>query len=310
MRRRQCARIGDVDGDAIPDLAVASGAGMQTTVRIYSGASRFTAQIAVLHPFAGAMTGATVALGDLNGDGRDEIITGSAGGPPRVAVFDGETHHRLADFEPSATSSRGGVSVATGIIEEGGRTSLVTGSGSGGPPTVHVYDFDLFGNDQGVFPDVRRHLTPIDVANFGGADPRYTGGVAVVTANPYAPSGGFSNIVVTPRSGDGNPRIFTIHQADMMGKVDVAASGVMRPHDYQPGARRVATPAWPILGVGPHAPIDVSPLSTWTGAQLLTIPRAGGHLAVWSAVNVPGTIRYTWHLTPLGTQSGTGVAGI
>ena len=301
--------IGDVDGDAIPDLAVASGAGMSTTVRVYSGASGYTAKIAAVHPFAGTTTGASVALGDLNGDGRDEIVAGSgAGGPARVAIFDGETRVRLADFLPQ--SSRGGVSVATGIVEEGGRTSLVTGSGPGGPPIVHLYNFDLFGNDQAVFPDVRHHLAPLEVlGNFNGADARDTGGVTVATANPYAASGGFSNVVVTPRSGRANPRIFTIHQTDMLGKIDVSASGVMRPHDYEPAVPRTAMPASPVGILGLHGPIDVSQLSTWTGADLLTIPRAGGHLSVWSAVRIPAGNAYRWSVTTLGIR-GTGVAGI
>ncbi|MEA2372415.1 MAG: hypothetical protein QOH12_2809 [Solirubrobacteraceae bacterium] len=303
--------IGNVDGDAIPDLAVASGAGMHSTVRIYTGASGFTAQLAALHPFAGASAsaGASVALGDLNGDGRDDIVTGSAAaGPARVAIFDGETHHRLTDFAPE--SSRGPVSVATGIIEEGGRTSLVTGSGPGGPPIVHVYNFDLFGDVNGVFPDVRSHLAELDVTkNFNGADARYAGGVSVATANPYAATGGFSNVVVTPRSGHANPRIFTIHQTDMMGQIDVSASGVMRPHDYEPVAPRSAMSAPEIRNVGAHGPLEVSQLSTFTGAQLLTIPRAGGHLSLWSAAKIPGTTNYRWRVKRLVTQ-GTGIAGI
>ncbi len=68
--------------------------------------------------------------------------------------------------------------MATGMLEEGGRISLVTGAGPGrlAAPKVHVYNFDLFGRAAShSFPDVRKTLQPKLVVAFDGARSRTTG---------------------------------------------------------------------------------------------------------------------------------------
>jgi FtsP/CotA-like multicopper oxidase with cupredoxin domain len=292
--------IGDVDDDAIPDLAVASGASIRTAVKIYLGKDHYKRVSAVVHPFENKRTGASVALGDLNADGRDELVTGMGRGHvPRVAIFDGETRHRLADFNAYDANFAGGVSVATGMLEEGGRNSLVTGAGPGklAHPKVNVYNFDLFGDAHGNFPDVRSKLKPKRVAQFDGAESRSTG-VSVATGNPYAGSGGFSNILTTPLSGEAKVQIFTIQQE--MGPAndsdvsasgtrphdehghgsDVSDSGATRPHNYQPTTTRTAQR---IDEVKLDMPADVATLSTPTGAQLLVVARKGGAVSLWES---------------------------
>jgi hypothetical protein len=266
--------LGDVDGDTIADLAVGSGAGMTTTVRVYSGASRYRKVILDFEPFLHASrTGASVALGDLNGDGRDELIAGqSAGDRPRVAIFDGANKRRLADFNAYDESVRGGVSVATGMLEEGGRVSLVTGAGPGGPPTVNVYNFDLFGDANGSFPDVHARVDPLLVKSFAGAQPDDRGGVTVATSNPFAVRGGFSDVLVASSSA---LRVFRIGSHSEHDTQDVAASGVMRPHDYEPGGERMATEvdkvALDVSGVA-----VVGAVSTTERGVILVAGRRGG----------------------------------
>jgi hypothetical protein len=179
----------------------------------------------------------------------------------------------------------------------------VTGAGAG-RPAVKVFNFDLFGNDKGVFPNVRDRLTPLNVATFDGAAPANEGGVTVATGDPYAAAGGFSNILVNPRAGGGQVQIFSLEQHHPVGQKDVATSGVSRPHDYEPGAPRMAMPARP-LALGSHRAVDVGTLSTWTGAQVLVVPRAGGAVRLWQADD-HGV------LSPKSTlkAKGTGVSGI
>ncbi|MEY2441387.1 MAG: hypothetical protein QOJ46_813, partial [bacterium] len=298
--------IGDVDRDTIPDLAVGSGAGTRTFVRIYSGASGLRKRIAQVVPFDESTRGASVALGDLNGDGRDDLVTGMGrGGRPRVAIFDGATRARLADFDAYAPEGhRGGVSVATGMLEAGGRLSLVTGAGPGSRPTVKVFNFDLFGNVNGKFPDVRKRLAPLEVAAFDGSAPADRGGVTVATGNPYAARGGFSDVLVAPRSGRGGVRIFAIAQHHDAGEKDVALSGVARPHDYDPDADRMAM-ALGRLRLASGA-VDVGALSTWTGAQLLVVPRGGGAASLWAAKGKSTRLQRVKTLK----ARGTGVSGI
>jgi FtsP/CotA-like multicopper oxidase with cupredoxin domain len=297
--------IGDVDGDTIPDLAVGSGAGSRTAVRIYSGVSGLRKRIAQVVPFDESTRGASVALGDLNGDGRDDLVAGMGrGGRPRVAIFDGMTRARLADFDAYTASNRGGVSVATGMLEAGGRLSLVTGAGPGGRPTVKVFNFDLFGNAKGKFPDIRKRLAPLEVAAFDGAGPAYRGGVSVATGNPYAARGGFFDVLVAPRSGRGAVRIFAIQQHHEPGEKDVSLSGVARPHDYDPAADRMAMPIGRLRTAS--GPVDLGALSTWTGAQLLVVPRAGGPASLWAAKGKSTRLKRVKTLK----ARGTGVSGI
>ena len=305
--------IGDVDDDGVPDLAVASGAGMRTAVKIYLGKDRYRTARAVIHPFERSTAGASVALGDLNADGRDDLIAGMGrGGAPRVAIFDAQTHRRLADFRAYDAAFRGGVSVATGMLEEGGRISLVTGAGPGAlaKPKVNVYNFDLFGDARGRFQDIRKKLTPKRVVRLDGAG-RRSGGVSVTTGNPYAGSGGFSNVLVTPLSGRARVRIFAIHQQPThMHGADVSASGVARPHDYQPTTKRMAMR---VDEVDVGRDVDVATLSTPTGARLLVVARGGGAVSVWGSrkkILPKHGHRSSIALRKLLPASGAGVSGI
>lgn len=297
--------VGDVDGDTVPDVAAASGAGGDTSVVIYSGASRYRRQIAALEVLDDVRRGASLALGDLNADGRDDVIVGAgAGGPPRVEIYDGGTRARLAAFDAYPAARTGGVSVAAGMLEEGGRLSLVTGAGAGGPPTVNVYAFDLFGDDEGRFPDVRKRLTPLRVGSFDGAARGHDGGVAVAVGNPYARAGGFSNVLVTPLDGRGELRTFDVRQhGSGHGPENVGTSGVARPHDYRPDAERMAELV-EVVDLGTNGPAVVAARSELDGARVLVVPRRGGDVVEWSAPTAARKLRRTESTGHFGTGVG------
>ena len=62
--------------------------------------------------------GVRVALGDVNGDGTLDIITGAGpGGGPHVRVFNGTDFSELASFYAYDHAFAGGVSVATGDVD-------------------------------------------------------------------------------------------------------------------------------------------------------------------------------------------------
>ena len=82
----------------------------------------------------------TVAAGDVNGDGRADIITGAGpGGGPHVRVFSGVDLSELASFYRLRPDFAGGVSVAAGDINGDGLADIITGAGPGGGPHVRVF---------------------------------------------------------------------------------------------------------------------------------------------------------------------------
>src|SRR5262249_9761788 len=77
---------GDVDGDGFDDIITAAGPGGGPHVRVFSGANGKVISEFFAFP-ASFVGGVNVAAGDLNGDGRAEIITGpGVGGGPLVRV--------------------------------------------------------------------------------------------------------------------------------------------------------------------------------------------------------------------------------
>jgi hypothetical protein len=297
------AAVGDVDGDTIPDVAVASTAGPDT-VNIYSGASGWRDVMATAHPFAGSASIGSLALGDLNGDGHDDLVAGQSSGGNRVVIVDGVNGNRLSDFDAYGPDVRGGVNVATGILELGGRMSVITGAGPGGPPTVNVYNFDLFGDREGNEPDLGATgaLKPLKVASFAGADAGYTGGVQVSTGYPFARTGGFATVLVAPLSGPAMLRTFT--EDSMMEHHMVSASGVFMPDDYDPGAPRSVLPGPtldlhgdPTFAAGGRAAF----VSTIDGADVVAAPAGGGPIMRW-------TVGADKSFAPAGSLGTAGVA--
>jgi uncharacterized repeat protein (TIGR01451 family) len=102
---------GDVNGDGVADIVTGAGPGGAPHVKVFSGATG--TQLASFFAYAPAFTGGVfVAAGDVNGDGRADVITGAgAGGGPQVHVFDGGTLGLLASFFAYNPAFLGGVAV-------------------------------------------------------------------------------------------------------------------------------------------------------------------------------------------------------
>jgi hypothetical protein len=138
--------VADVDGDGFNDIICAAGPGGGPEVRVFSGRDGSLLQdfFAFTPTFAG---GVYVAAGDVNGDGKADIICGAgAGGGPQVSVFNGADDKLLTSFFPFPVSFTGGVRVAAGDVNGDGLADIICGAGPGGAPEVAVFngkDFSL-----------------------------------------------------------------------------------------------------------------------------------------------------------------------
>ncbi|MBX7105914.1 MAG: VCBS repeat-containing protein, partial [Gemmataceae bacterium] len=130
--------VGDVTGDGIPDIITAPGFGGGPHIKVFDGATG--AVVAEFFAYAASFTGGVyVAVGDVNGDGVGEIITGAGEtGGPHVKIFTA-TGGLVREFFAYAASFTGGVRVAAGDINGDGFDDIITGAGPGGGPHVKVF---------------------------------------------------------------------------------------------------------------------------------------------------------------------------
>jgi hypothetical protein len=131
----------DFNGDGVADLVVGTGPGGPTHVRVLDGVTQ--AVLFAVDPFEPSFTGGVfVAAGDLNGDGRAElVVTPDEGGGPRVRVFGGNGFGQLADFFGIADPDfRGGARAAIGDVNGDGFGDLIVAAGFGGGPRVAGFD--------------------------------------------------------------------------------------------------------------------------------------------------------------------------
>jgi len=194
------AALGDVTGDGVRDIVLSTGAGGGPRVRVIDGKTGDTLRdFFVYEPsFTG---GVSVAVGDVNGDGRGDIVTGTGvGGGPRVRVLDGKTLGAtvLKDYFAYEDTFRGGVQVASGDVDGDGLADVIAGTGVGGGPRVQAFS----GRDDKV------------LANFFAYEDSFRGGVQVAAGD--LDGDGKADILVGAGVG-GGPVVKAVSGAD--GKV-------------------------------------------------------------------------------------------
>jgi hypothetical protein len=130
---------GDVNGDGVPDLIAAAGPGGGPQVKVFDGVTHKV--IANFYALPAAFTGGVyVAAGDVNGDKNADIIVGAGpGGGPQVKVFSVANGSVLQNFYAFNVNFHGGVTVASGDVNDDGKADIVVGAGPGGGPQVKVF---------------------------------------------------------------------------------------------------------------------------------------------------------------------------
>jgi RHS repeat-associated protein len=219
---------GDVEGVGHADIITGTDVGAKPLVKVFKGTDDSLLSSFISDPLAGA-NGVRVAAGDVDGDGKADIITAAGpGGPPRVTVVDGVTDKEIHSFFAYDIGFKGGVYVAAGDLDGDGKADIVTGPGAGMAPEVRTFD----------------GATLRFLGNVTAFDPTFTGGVRVgLTASTSSgkldifagqgPTGG------TVRSFDGrtlkNLNAFTPFGPNFSKGLFVAGDGLWRAPPGSPG---------------------------------------------------------------------------
>jgi hypothetical protein len=153
--------VGDLTGDGVTDVAVAAGLGGGPVVKAYDGRDgRLINSFFAYDPsYRG---GVDIDVGDLDGNGVAEIVTGTGpGGGAHVRAFRADTGAETLGFFAFEPAFRGGVDVAVMDANGDGRAEIMTAAGATGGPRVIMFDAQ----------------TRAQVASFFAFDPGLTSGV-------------------------------------------------------------------------------------------------------------------------------------
>ncbi len=132
----------DLGNDGLPEIIVGMGLGNEPRVNIYRVDGSLVDSFLAYD--VGMGTGITVATCDIDGDGDNEIVTGTQyGGGPQVGIWEWDDENEewkiRNRFFAYDELFRGGVNVSCGDLDENSQTEIVTTPGPTGGPHVKVW---------------------------------------------------------------------------------------------------------------------------------------------------------------------------
>jgi hypothetical protein len=195
--------VADVNGDGYADIITGADYGGGPHVKVFSGKDQ-----SLLYSFMAYdpdfLGGVRVAAGDVDGDGKADIITAPGpGGGPDIRVYSGADGHLIREFMAYDYRFGGGVYVSAGDFNKDGKMDIVTAAGAGGGPHVEVFsgtdgsllkNFMAFGSNYGagvrvaVIGDVNGDGVPEIVAATGPSwapEVRLFDGASLVTLDDF-----------------------------------------------------------------------------------------------------------------------------
>jgi hypothetical protein len=224
--------VGDVNGDGFADIVTGATMGNPDT-RVYSGKDiangtfnpNGSSLLAQWFPYALQFNvGTNVAVGDVNGDGYADVVTGANIGNPDVRVYNGKdiaTGHfnptgssLLAQVFAFGTGFNIGAFVSVGDVNGDGFGDVIVGA-SAGNPQVKVYDGQSIA--QGHFDPNASLLDQFFAYNSAGANQ----GVTVAAADFEGT--GKADILTGPTQGSPEYRVV---KGNATGTLPAAVNGI------------------------------------------------------------------------------------
>lgn len=189
---------GDLDRTGTQNIVIGAGVGSGPQVSLYSMTgkliTRFFAYTKMLR------TGVNVAVGDVDGDGNNELVTAPAGNYPglvRIFRYDPSTKKftRTTDFSSQTSKYRGGVNLAVTDLDRNGYSEIiVTPVAKGRNSSVEVYEYNV---------STKKIVKRLSFSAYAKS---FNGGIEVTTADVNGD--GIPEIMVAPAPGASDVRVY------------------------------------------------------------------------------------------------------